>query len=82
MWNLIELEILEQFGYKCIRCQREAVTLHEIIPKSRTKNWGVPENRVPLCAECHNWAHKRGASNSAEELRELRRLRLAKRSIS
>lgn len=74
--QFLDHKIFERFGNKCVRCQRPAVTIHEIVPRSRTKDWANPENQVPLCAECHSWAHKYGAKNSAGELKRLRRQRL------
>jgi 5-methylcytosine-specific restriction endonuclease McrA len=72
-WTEQELEIFEQFHWRCIRCPRKAVTLHEIVPKSkRPKDWDDPENRVPICNECHRWAHDRGTRSSEQELRRLR----------
>ena len=69
--------IMDMFHHKCVRCGRPAVNIHEIIPRSRLpKEWVLPENRVAVCAECHAWAHSRGAASSADELRELRKKRL------
>lgn len=35
-----------------------AVAVHEIEYRSRRpSDWWVFENRIPLCAECHQWAH-------------------------
>jgi len=50
--------------------------IHEIIPKSKTKDWDVIENRVPLCAKDHFLVHQAGASNSAPMLREYQLKRL------
>jgi len=69
--------VMEIFRHKCVRCGRKAVTVHEIIPRSRLpKKWVLPENRVAICAECHYEVHRYGAASSAEELRELREKRL------
>ena len=39
----------------CINCWAEAVTLHEIIPRSRYPGWKEDFlNSVPVCAECHD----------------------------
>ena len=77
-WNPDEIEIFKKFRYKCVRCRRPASVLHEIVPKSLApENWDEPGNQVPLCIECHNWAHKRGAASSAEELKEWMEVRLA-----
>ena len=41
----------------CIKCYKEAVTLHEIRPRSLYPDWmDDPYNSVPICARCHNWA--------------------------
>ena len=65
LWKPEELSIFEEFKYKCIRCGNDAVTLHELIPKSLApKTWRQKENRVPLCEVCHLWAHKYGIKNS------------------
>ena len=70
-------EVLRLFNYRCVRCNKPAVVVHEIVPKSRRpKTWMEIENRVPLCDECHFWAHQRGAKSSAEELKRLRSERL------
>lgn len=73
-WTEEELELLNLFGGKCILCgTRDAVTLHEIIPKSKNiKHWQDPENRVPVCNECHDKIHKRGARKFAAFLRQRR----------
>ena len=67
--------VLRYYHYRCVRCKKSAVVVHEITPRSlRPKNWWLLENRVALCAECHSWAHERGAKSSAEELETLRML--------
>lgn len=76
----VQLQIFNMFGNRCVRCNRLAVTIHEIVPKSRRpKTWMEIENRVPLCLECHEYAHSRGAKSSAEELTRLRREKLCLR---
>ena len=50
--------IMEMFRHCCVHCPRAAVTVHEIIPRSSGKIAMNIENRVAICAECHNWAHK------------------------
>ena len=73
LWTEEEIEIFSIFNFRCPRCNRRAVTLHEICPKSKCpKTWMKPENRMPLCANCHEWAHSRGTNNSREELQKLR----------
>lgn len=73
LWNPEELAIFDEFSGRCARCGKLAVTLHEIIPKSRKPTtWNVPENRIPLCGNCHNWAHVYGTRKSRPELTRLR----------
>ena len=65
--------VLEYFSRRCVRCNRMAVTVHEIVPRSkRPRDWWVLDNRIALCADCHDYAHSRGASSSADEMRRLR----------
>ncbi len=55
----------------CIKCLSPAVTLHEIDPKSLDREWAEhgPEDSVPICADCHEWAT--GAGDAGQiELRE------------
>ena len=81
LWTDEEIEIFKQFNFKCVRCLKLAVTLHEIRPKSLApKTWMKPENRIPICAKCHSWAHDRGTSYSAPILAELRNKRLNAKS--
>ena len=72
-WSVEELEIFALYKGKCILCdRRKAVTLHEIIPRSkRPKAWQDPKNRVPVCAECHTHIHTLGAKNFVSVLTEL-----------
>jgi 5-methylcytosine-specific restriction endonuclease McrA len=74
------LSILEFYNYRCIvKPSHQAVTVHEIIPRSQRPNdWWEFENRVPVCASCHDRIHREGASNWVEELRRLRDERLEK----
>lgn len=77
LWTDEEWHIFEQFNFKCVRCLQSAVTLHEIRPKSlNPKSWNTSDNKVPICAKCHNWAHERGTNHSAEMLITLREKRL------
>ena len=69
LWSEEEISIFEYYNYKCVRCSKPAEVIHEIIPKSRRPyTWMDIENRIPLCVECHNWAHKVGSRNSIPEL--------------
>ena len=39
----------------CLICYAEAVTLHEIDPRSTNPEWlDQPFNSVPICAKCHD----------------------------
>lgn len=61
LWDEIELEIWHEQGYKCVVCGKWADTIHEIVPKSKTSDWERKENRVLVCANCHNTIHQMGA---------------------
>ena len=51
----------------CLRCSRPAVCLHEIVPRSLDRLWyNHPENSVPLCDPCHQWAGGAGKAGRAE----------------
>ena len=72
-WSEEELEIFRRFRFRCIVCGQKAVTLHEIVPKSKApKTWMKSENRVPLCNFCHERNHKYGTRRSRERLNFLR----------
>lgn len=68
-----EIEIFKEFDYRCAVCGAPAVTLHEIVPKSkRPKTWNKPENRIPLCNDHHLYAHAKGTKRVQDVLRNLR----------
>lgn len=70
---LTKLHVLDLFNNCCARCHGTPVVVHEIIPKSKKpKDWWISENRIPLCASCHQWAHSKGYKYSQEELQRLR----------
>ncbi len=75
-WTDEELTIFKQFKFTCINCNKRAIVLHELIPKSKLRDWKRPGNRVPLCFDCHLWAHKRGTRHSRKILAEQRDIRL------
>lgn len=76
-FDLDEFSVLVLYKFRCIRCNKTASTIHEKIPKSLAPHtWRTMKNRVLLCAECHDWAHKVGTRTSEEELTELQRKRL------
>ena len=73
LWDDDELEIIDFYGGKCIKCRHPFVTLHEIVPKSQLpKDWKREGNRVPVCVECHDYAHRIGTRKSRPEFIELR----------
>ena len=75
--DLSTLRLLKLFNYRCLICLRKAVTLHEIVPKSkRPKDWMEDENRVPVCARCHDMIHADGSAVWRDKLTEFRRKRL------
>lgn len=76
IWNKEEQNLLEQFKYRCVKCQRNFDTIHECKPRSQGKESMQIDNRVPICAECHDWAHRVGTLKSAPILSEFRELRL------
>lgn len=75
-WTEDEIEIFRKFRFRCISCDEKAVVLHELVPKSKLKDWKREGNRVPLCAVCHEAAHKTGTNNSRKWLTEMRDMRL------
>lgn len=73
LWSPDEQAIFDEFSGRCARDGKIAVVLHEIVPKSRRpKTWNTPENRIPLCVDCHIWAHQYGTRRSKQELTRLR----------
>lgn len=61
-------KIIEYFKGRCIICNATAVVVHEIEPRARGKKSMRDENRVPLCRDCHDWAHNIGAKASKDAL--------------
>lgn len=76
LWSEDELDIFMQFRFRCINCSNQAIVLHELIPKSKLKDWKRKGNRVPLCLVCHEWAHRFGTKHSYKILSEQRDSRL------
>jgi len=74
--NLNKQEIIELFKSRCVRCQRPASTVHECEPRSQGKDSMKLKNRVPICTDCHGWAHRVGTLVSAPILLNYRSLRL------
>lgn len=66
-------EVLEHYQFICAVCFSPATQVHEIMPKSkRPADWWAWENRVPLCANCHDRVHQEGTAAWEERLRESR----------
>ena len=61
LWDSEELEIWRTQGYRCVVCSKWADTIHEIVPKSKIKNWKQLGNRVLVCVLCHDKIHHDGA---------------------
>lgn len=61
-------KIWDYYDGRCVVCGEQAVTIHEISPKSLNPRWREFDNRVPLCNECHDWAHSIGTRHSASEI--------------
>lgn len=73
LWEEDELSIIEFYKGRCIRCPKPFVTLHEIVPRSKLPtSWKREGNRIPVCYNCHEFAHSRGTRNSKEEFIQLR----------
>lgn len=71
-----ELKLLEIFKHRCVKCQRPFDTIHECVPRSQGKSSMDFDNRVPICTDCHDWAHRVGTKVSALILLDLREKRL------
>lgn len=65
-----ESEIRKLFKNHCVLCGKPAHHVHEIIPKSKIRDWKHWENRALLCVGCHTRVHSEGALNWAERLVE------------
>lgn len=73
--NADNKKIRKIFKNRCVICRKSADHVHEIIPKSLTKDWKDWENRVPLCVEDHTMVHARGSQN-VKSLLEINRKRM------
>ena len=72
-WSEEELGLFAEYNNRCVRCNKPAEVIHEIIPKSRRPyTWMDIQNRVPLCVDCHNWAHTVGSRTAQPELIRLK----------
>jgi len=77
-WTSEELSLLDQFNHRCVKCQRLCDTIHECVPRSHGKDSMLIANRVPICASCHDWAHRVGTKVSAPILLNFRAMRLSR----
>lgn len=71
-------EIAALYDNRCILNPAHMyATIHEIVPRSkRPRTWKTDENRVPVCAKCHDEIHRKGAMGWVEQLRRLQDERL------
>lgn len=77
----VRIQVLKLHNYRCVGvdkpCFKYTKIVHEILPRSRGKVAYDIENRVPLCAECHEIVHARGVSEEMiTTLRERRKIAL------
>ena len=57
--------ILAFYRGRCVACWVEpAVNIHEIEPRSKSKDWQEFDNRAPLCEKCHSIVHTGTATHS------------------
>ena len=60
-------------GGLCVLCFAPAAHVHEIVPKSKSPtDWQDVENRVTLCASCHEKVHAEGPHKYESLLRMAR----------
>ena len=71
-----DIEIINIYRQKCVVCRKPTMTIHEIHPRSLCITWRKWINRVLLCPECHNNAHKHGTISSKDYLILYRNQRL------
>ena len=57
-----DFRLLEIFDGRCPMCRSMATTIHELEPRSRGSASMRFTNRTPICDECHNEFHRKGAS--------------------
>ena len=72
--DLVAEELIKEFHGRCGRCnQKRPLSIHEIIPRGAIgKKAMEKENRIPLCGECHTWAHTVGSACSIPVLMSYR----------
>jgi hypothetical protein len=69
-------KIRKLYKNHCVVCLRSPVEVHEIIPRSQTKDWRKWYNRIPLCKKCHWLIHENGWMKVGDFLDEKRKERL------
>ena len=66
--------LMSLFDHTCLRCHSRAVTIHEIEPKSHGRERAMQfENRIAICASCHNLVHRYNTQETRENLHRLRK---------
>lgn len=73
-----DLEIYRLFHGRCVHCGEKAGAIHEIEPRSVCFDAMDRDNRVPLCRNCHDWAHLVGVRKSIPILQSDRQEALAR----
>lgn len=68
----IREQVIISLHGRCVRCRRSYDVVHEIVPRSNGKDAYRITNRVTLCYECHEWAHRNAQSLVRSELHRLR----------
>jgi 5-methylcytosine-specific restriction endonuclease McrA len=69
-----EEKIKKDFHNRCGRChEAKPLSVHEIVPRGAIGEAAMKrENRIALCGECHEWAHRIGTANSVSILQGCR----------
>lgn len=56
--TLEEIPVYAKYHGRCVICFENSVTLHECPPRSLNPDWQKqPENRYPVCNDCHVALH-------------------------
>jgi hypothetical protein len=69
-----DLHIWKAYNRRCVfHPGKLAVTLHEEPPKSLNPDWKKqPENRYPVCNDCHDRVHRMSRKQAKKELDDAR----------